>query len=203
MKITRHSLSILLAAGLVLGSSGCSLFGSGKKKEGNKYGDEPTLSEAELDAQRESRFGSGNIPEAEGEGVFRDIHFAYDSSSISEEARQDIEANAQVLLNQANIRVQLEGHTDERGTEEYNLALGQARARAVRDVLASAGIPASRLEIISYGENVPLNDGHDEAAYGQNRRVHFSAMGSGGAAGVTTGTSTGTTGGGFSGGSRY
>lgn len=201
MKITRYSLSILLAAGLVLGSSGCSLFGSGKKKEGNKYGDEPTLSEAELDAQRESRFGSGNIPEAEPEGVFRDIPFGYDSSAISEEARQEIEANAQVLLNQTNVRVQLEGHADERGTEEYNLALGQARARAVKDVLASAGVNASRIDIISYGENVPLNSGHDEAAYAQNRRVHFSAMGSGGTTGSTS--PAGTPSSGFSGGSRY
>ena len=159
---------------LAFSCSACSWFGGGKKGEG--AGDGSGLSEADLNAQREGRFAGGSIPLAEGEGMFRDVHFEFDSSTISDMARQDIEYNAQVLGSNKNIRVQLEGHCDERGTAEYNLALGSQRARAVMDVLVSFGIPASRLSTISYGEEVPLDASHSESAWVKNRRVHFSAF---------------------------
>jgi peptidoglycan-associated lipoprotein len=170
--------AIFALSALLVTTTGCGLFGSGKKK-GNKYGEEPTLSETDLEAQREARFGTGTIPTPEGEGLFRDVHFAYDSSAISEQAQQDIESNAQLLRTNDTVRVQLEGHADERGTEEYNMTLGQARAKAVRDLLVSVGVPPTRIDVISYGENVPLDAGHDEAAYARNRRVHFSPIGQG------------------------
>lgn len=151
--------------------TGCSWF---KKKGGE--GDDSSLSESDLDAQREGRFGSGAIPSAEGEGVFRDIHFDYDSSSIDDLGRQDIDYNIQVINANPDVKIQLEGHCDERGTAEYNLALGQTRARAVQDILTSYGISSSRLSMISYGEEVPLDPGHTEAAFAKNRRVHFSAF---------------------------
>ncbi len=154
--------------------SGCSLFGGGKKGADGANGG--ALSEADLNAQREGRFGSGSIPTAEGGGMFRDIHFDFDSSAITDSARQDIEYNAQVLQSNSTLKIQLEGHCDERGTAEYNLALGNQRARAVSDVLLSYGTPASRLSTISYGEEVPLNPGHSEQAWAENRRVHFSAF---------------------------
>lgn len=154
--------------------SGCSMFGGGKKA--GEGGDGQGLSEADLNAQREGRFAGGSIPLAEGEGAFRDIMFDYDSSAITDSARQDIEYNAQVLQANPGVRVQVEGHCDERGTAEYNLALGNQRARAVNDVLLSYGIPASRLSIISYGEEVPLDPGHSEDAWARNRRAHFSAF---------------------------
>lgn len=176
-RVTTNTARFLAVAALLAGATGCSLFGKGKKKD--KYGTETTLSESELDAQRENRFGSGTIPSAEGEGLFRDVLFDYDSASISDVAQQDIESNLQLLQSNPSVRIQLEGHADERGTEEYNLQLGQARARSVRDVLLASGIPSSRIEVISYGENVPLDAGHNEAAWARNRRVHFSAMGGG------------------------
>jgi peptidoglycan-associated lipoprotein len=80
------------------------------------------------------------------------------------------------------LKVQLEGHTDERGTAEYNLALGERRARAIFDSLVSQGIDRSQLETISYGEEVPLDPGHNEEAWARNRRVHFSAYAGGQAA---------------------
>lgn len=147
---------------------------SSKKKEGL---DADGLSEADLAAQREGRFGSGSIPTAEGEGLFRDIYFEYDSASLSDAARQRIEYNVEVLRQNSGMKVQLEGHTDERGTAEYNMALGASRAKSVRDVLVSLGISSSKLETISYGEEVPLDSGHSEGAYAKNRRVHFSALG--------------------------
>lgn len=167
-----RAISTLCIATLLL--SGCSALGFGKKDGANGSGG---LSESDLNAQREGRFGEGSIPTAEGEGLFRDVHFDYDSHAISDLARQDIEFNAQILRSQSSLRIQLEGHCDERGTAEYNLALGNKRAQAVAQVLASLGIGQARVETISYGEEVPLDPGHGEAAWAQNRRVHFSAFG--------------------------
>jgi peptidoglycan-associated lipoprotein len=178
MKTRNTVLHILLAASL-LHTSGCSLFGKSDKSKKDKYGSESAMSENDLAAQRENRFGGGSIPMAEGEGMFRDVRFDYDSSTVSDEAHQDIESNVQTLRSNPGLRVQLEGHTDERGTGEYNLSLGQTRARAVKDILVAAGIESSRIDTISYGENVPLDPGHQEAAWSRNRRVHFSPIGGG------------------------
>lgn len=164
--------ALILGAFLIL-LSGCSWFGGGGK---TGRGDHGGLSEAELNAQREGRFGSGSIPTAEGEGMFRDVQFDYDSAAISDLARQNVEYNVQVLQQNPGLKVQLEGHCDERGTAEYNLALGSKRARSVYDVLVSYGVSPQLLDTISYGEEVPLDPGHDEAAWARNRRVHFSAF---------------------------
>ena len=154
----------------VLAVTGCSSKGAGKD------GMDGGLSDADLNAQREGRYGSGGIPTAEGEGIFRDVHFDYDSSRISDQARSEIEYNVRVLRDNPDVRVQLEGHCDERGTAEYNLALGAERAKSAKGVLISLGIAASRIETISYGEEVPLDPGHSESAWAKNRRVHFSAF---------------------------
>ena len=156
-----------LALTSLLGASGCSWFSSGS-------GDGEGLSESELEAQREGRFGNGGIPSAEGEGMFHDIHFGFDSYAMDDQSRMDLEANARILQERSDIRVTLEGHTDERGTVEYNMALGAERARAVKSALTAMGISSSRLDSISYGEEIPLDPGHDEAAWSKNRRVHFS-----------------------------
>ncbi|MEY4667489.1 MAG: hypothetical protein RL518_188 [Pseudomonadota bacterium] len=150
----------------ILSLSGCSWFSSGS-------GDGEGLSESELEAQREGRFGSGSIPSAEGEGMFHDIHFGFDSYSLDDQARMDLESNARILKEQSNLQITLEGHTDERGTVEYNMALGAERARAVKGALVAAGVSGSRIDTISYGEEIPLAPGHDEAAWAKNRRAHF------------------------------
>lgn len=175
--MTRRSFPILSALLLTsaLALSGCSTLGFGKKGAGEGAGS-GGLSEADLNAQREGRFGSGGIPSAEGEGPFRDIRFEYDSAAISEMARADILHNAEVLRQNPNLALQLEGHTDERGTAEYNMALGAARARAVQEVLTSLGVGGSKIDTISYGEEVPLDPNPSEDAWAKNRRVHFSAF---------------------------
>lgn len=156
-------------------STGCSWFSSGD-------GDgEDSLSETDLAAQREGRFGSGNIPMAEGEGMFRDVHFNFDSYAVEEEAHNDLEANAQTLK-ASPMPITLEGHCDERGTVEYNMALGAARAKSVKNALVNLGVPSSKIETISYGEEIPLDSAHDESAYAKNRRVHFSVGGTNSAA---------------------
>ena len=154
---------------------GCSAPSSGTgSAEGAAVGG--GLSEADLDRQRQARFGMGTIPTAEGEGIFRDVFFNYDQSLLDDRARQDVEFNVEILRNNPDVKIQLEGHCDERGTAEYNLALGEARALTVRKVLESYGVDPSRLATISYGEEVPMDSAQNETAWAKNRRVHFSAF---------------------------
>lgn len=135
--------------------------------------DKDGMSEADLAAQNDSRFGDGNIPLSEQEGLFRNIYFDYDSSRVNDRGRQDIEYNVEVLKQHGNLNITLEGHCDIRGTKEYNMALGSRRAQAVSDILLSYGIARSRITTISYGAEIPLDPGSDETAYAKNRRVHF------------------------------
>ncbi|PLX81620.1 MAG: peptidoglycan-associated lipoprotein [Desulfuromonas sp.] len=102
------------------------------------------------------------------------IHFAFDQFSLSGEARRTLTANADYLRANPGIKVKIEGHCDERGSDEYNLALGERRAQATKDYLASLGISSSRLMTISYGEEKPLDPASNEAAWAKNRRAEFS-----------------------------
>ncbi len=103
----------------------------------------------------------------------RRVHFAFDSSAIDEEARAVIEAHAAHLVANSHIKVHLEGHCDERGTREYNLALGERRAEAVAKLLRVLGVEGARLSTVSYGEEKPLDPEHNESAWRLNRRVEI------------------------------
>ena len=153
-----------LSLALVVSLSGCSWFGSGS-------GDGDGLSESELAAQREGRFGSGSIPTAEGEGMFADIHFGYDSYAVDDQARMDLEKNAQILGQQSDLKVTLEGHCDERGTREYNIALGEKRANSVKKYLVANGVEAARVKTVSFGKERPAFFGATEAIFNKNRRA--------------------------------
>ena len=166
--------AVFFALAMVGFTSGC----AAKKKLTDGQGTE--LTEAQLAAEREARFGEGSIPTAEGGGLFKDIRFDYDSGVVGPDERLSVESNARTLKSRPELSVTIEGHCDERGTAEYNMALGNTRARAVRALLISYGVAASRIQTISYGEEVPLDLGHGEDSWARNRRAHFSAMGSGG-----------------------
>src|SRR4051794_601548 len=99
------------------------------------------------------------------------VFFAYDRSDLSPEARLILERQAQWLKRYPNVTVTIEGHTDERGTREYNISLGQRRAETVKNVLIALGIPASRLATISYGKERPEVPHSDEESFAQNRRA--------------------------------
>jgi peptidoglycan-associated lipoprotein len=101
------------------------------------------------------------------------VFFAYDSDDLDDAARRVIAANAEVLKTYATWVITVEGHCDERGTAEYNLALGDRRALAVRGLLVSLGISADRVRTVSYGKEFPFDTGHTEAAWTQNRRAQF------------------------------
>ncbi len=106
-------------------------------------------------------------------GEVQDIFFDFDRYELRSEARAILQRNARLLRENSGSRVVLEGHCDERGTEEYNLALGQRRADAVKAYLMDLGISGSRLSTVSYGEERPFALGSAEEAWSQNRRVHF------------------------------
>lgn len=103
------------------------------------------------------------------------VYFEYDSFTLSDNARAALDANAKMLRENASLEVSLDGHCDERGTAEYNQALGQKRAEAVQQYLADAGIATTRFRVISYGSERPASEGHDESAWAKNRRVEFTA----------------------------
>ncbi len=105
--------------------------------------------------------------------ILRPIYFAFDSSALSETALRTLERNAAWLRQHPDWKVRVEGHCDERGTSEYNLALGARRARRVKEHLVRLGISPERIETISYGEERPVDPGHDEAAWSKNRRAEF------------------------------
>ena len=101
------------------------------------------------------------------------VHFGFDRAELSEEARAVLDSNYEWLREHPGVHVLIEGHCDERGTVEYNLNLGQRRADSVREYLISKDLDAATLHTISYGEERPLDEGHNESAWTKNRRVQF------------------------------
>lgn len=113
------------------------------------------------------------LDKAGPQGVARIVYFDYDSNAIRPEFQPLIEANAQFLTQHRNSHVVVEGHTDERGGSEYNLALGQRRAESVRQALQLLGVRDSQVEAVSFGKEKPAVEGHDEAAWAKNRRAEI------------------------------
>jgi len=106
-----------------------------------------------------------------------DVPFDFDSATLLDEARVTLNAHAEILAQYETLTVLIEGHCDERGTVQYNLALGERRANAVYNYLMNLGISASRLKTISYGKEFPKDPSHDERAWTANRRGHFEITG--------------------------
>lgn len=104
---------------------------------------------------------------------FSRVHFALDSADLDSSSKAALRDNAAILQKHSGIRLEIQGHCDERGTTDYNLALGDRRAAAVRTYLVSLGVSPDRLTTISYGKERPLQRGHDEVAWSQNRRAEF------------------------------
>ena len=101
------------------------------------------------------------------------VYFGYDKANLTDDARKRLAENAQWIKNNPNVTIQVEGHTDDRGSVEYNLALGERRAKAVKTYLSSMGVDAKRMTVISYGKEKPVAQGDSEASWGKNRRANF------------------------------
>jgi peptidoglycan-associated lipoprotein len=132
---------------------------------------EPTIVPPE--PVREDTIASASLDDLNRNSLLRPAMFEYDSSDLSAAAQRTLEENAAVLKKYPSWAVTIEGHCDERGTAEYNLALGERRAVAARAYLVSLGLSADRLRTVSYGKEFPFDPGHDEAAFAKNRRAHF------------------------------
>jgi peptidoglycan-associated lipoprotein len=107
------------------------------------------------------------------QGVLKRIRFDFDKYDLRDDAVRTLGDNAARIKEHSGFKVRIEGHCDERGTVEYNLALGEKRARAAREYLSSIGVPAGRMRIISFGKERPLDPGHNESAWAENRRDEF------------------------------
>jgi peptidoglycan-associated lipoprotein len=132
-----------------------------------------TTDDAAERARREAEEARRRELEAKRNTLSQMIFFGYDRSDISSEAAATLQAKLPILREDATIRIRVEGHADERGSIEYNLALGLRRAQAVKDYLAGFGVEGSRVTVESFGEDRPLDPGTTESAYARNRRAEF------------------------------
>lgn len=196
MKKGKNLVVIMLASVLVLGLGACAttpkdeaaveVQPSEEDLERQRQEELERQRQQELDRMREEEMAL-TAPEVEEAGsemaavdvdvseVLGSVFFDFDSYELKPEARGTLSTNAEWLKMNTGIQIQIEGHCDERGTEEYNLALGERRAAAVKDYLVSMGVDEGRLYTISYGEEVPANIGHDAASWAENRRAQFKA----------------------------
>jgi len=124
-------------------------------------------------AVRDEAVSSASLDDLNRNSPLRPVFFELDSSDLSTEGQRILDGNAAVLKQHATWTITIEGHCDERGSAEYNLALGERRALSARAYLVSLGLPADRLRTVSYGKEFPFDPGHDESAYAKNRRAHF------------------------------
>jgi peptidoglycan-associated lipoprotein len=128
--------------------------------------EKPVLSEEEIFQQK-------TIEDLNKDQIMKMINFDFDKYQVREDMKPLLQANADWMLKFSTVQVLIEGHCDERGTIEYNIALGEKRAEAAKNYLASLGVNAAKIKIVSYGKSKPLVQGMDEASYFQNRRAEF------------------------------
>ena len=150
------------------GSSGTSSAGS-RSGEGARGG----AKESETGTSSLKDLQEGRSTKTPASSPLKDVYFDYDRYDLSADARTILRANADWLKSNPNARVEIEGHCDDRGTNEYNLALGAKRAQSAREYLTSLGVAAARLSTISYGEEIPVCKEQAEGCWKQNRRARF------------------------------
>jgi peptidoglycan-associated lipoprotein len=121
----------------------------------------------------EDTIGSKSLDDLNRDSPLRPLFFELDSSDVSAAGQQVLQANVAVMKKYPTWQITIEGHSDERGTAEYNLALGEKRALSAKNYLVSLGIPADKVRTVSYGKEFPFDAGHDESAWSKNRRAHF------------------------------
>lgn len=170
-KMTQKRMLLLALVVLMLSLSA---FGCAKKAAGPGDGTDASWEEQERQRLEQERLLREKMGQASTE-LSQMVLFAFDSSELSAEARQILTRKAEIMREYSGISLIIEGNCDERGTAEYNLALGERRAQASATYLVNLGIPAGRISTVSYGKERPLNPGHNEAAWAENRRDEFRA----------------------------
>lgn len=173
----KKQLSIVLLASVFGLMAGCS--SATKKEDSAADGGKSGMSDSSMGAKMGDSGNAMEMKSGQADALSkRVIYFDFDSSDVTSEAREIISAHAQNLSQNANLSVVLEGHADERGTREYNVALGEHRAKAIKQLLVVQGVQASQVQVISFGEERPAATGHDESAWSLNRRVEMLYSGS-------------------------
>ena len=172
--VVPRTLWIVLAAGLV------ALFASGCARKAKEAPPTPPPTPPVVQPETPTSPPTPSTPSSptstdETSSRFSPAFFDYDSYALRDDARAALDKDAKILRDDSGIAITVEGHCDERGTVEYNQALGEKRANAARDYLVAAGIAASRVRTISFGKERPFSEGHDESAWAQNRRAHLVA----------------------------
>ncbi len=163
----RSYLTLLLSAALIAFMAGCA-----KKPQVEAPTTKTPVGETKPTTPPESTKSTEPV-ETEPSSRFAAIYFDFDKYNLTEDALGALKKNVEVMKQDPNINITIEGNCDERGTVEYNLALGERRAKSARDYLISSGIKSNRISIISYGKERPKAMGHDESSWGQNRRDDF------------------------------
>jgi peptidoglycan-associated lipoprotein len=135
--------------------------------------EQPALDREQIEASLETKEYPGIEGEVFESSMLQDIHFGFDRYDLTARSREILARNAEFILQFPEAKIQVEGHCDERGTSEYNLALGERRGLSTKRYLLSLGVPTHRLSTISYGEELPIDPRHNEEAWGKNRRAHF------------------------------
>lgn len=170
-KLNPFSLPLLLVMCLAL--FGCET-GEVKKETNSETASTNTAAQNQAGLQAGFDSDSGKACE-DDVGCLRTVNFAFDSSALDQKAKDILDDNANFLkvANNGQVKVQIEGHCDERGSIQYNIALGERRAKSVKNYLVALGVNASNLSVISYGKERELATGHDEASWSKNRRANF------------------------------
>jgi len=137
-----------------------------KVEEAKPQIERPQLTEEEI-------FQRATIQQLNEEGHLQMIHFDFDKYNIKDNMKPILQKNADWLLGHESVQITIEGHCDERGTVEYNMALGERRAKSAKDYLVSLGVNPQRIKVVSYGKSRPLIDESNEAAWAKNRRAEF------------------------------
>lgn len=135
--------------------------------------EEPAMEMEDIEASLQTKKYPGIEGEVFESSMLQDIHFAFDRYDLTARSREILARNAEFILKFPEAKIQIEGHCDERGTGEYNLALGERRSMSAKKYLLSLGVPVDRLSTISYGEELPIDPRHNEEAWAKNRRAHF------------------------------
>lgn len=165
--VSWFSVAVLAAAVFSVGA-GCALFGGSEEEDISESGAEFADGGLSSGSLSDSEAGGLAVPE------LQTIYFDFDRAVIRDDQKPNMRANANAVASHDEWRViVVEGNTDERGTEEYNLALGERRANSVKQYLVNAGVSASRVDTVSFGESKPAVQGHDESAWKWNRRADF------------------------------
>jgi peptidoglycan-associated lipoprotein len=162
-------IGVMAVATAVAACSSSKPASQGTGAEGTQTG----IGEGNVGGSSLEKFQQGTLGAGGRGGPLTDIHFDYDDYTIRSQDGEILRTNARWLSNHGSSRVQVEGHTDERGSEEYNLALGAKRAQAAKDYLTTLGVSADRISTISYGKELPLCTEHTDDCWAENRRDHF------------------------------